>query len=55
MTTREINQKFEELTKEINKVKSFSTKLVKKLQEKGIEVPNTNWSEEPTKQDENSK
>lgn len=46
MTTKEINQKIEELTAELNKVKSYATKLANKLIENDIEVPPTNWSKQ---------
>lgn len=46
MTTKEINKKLVELNKELNKVKSYATKLANKLIENNIEVPKTNWTEE---------
>lgn len=46
MTTKEINQKIAELTKELNKVKSYATRLANKLNENNIEVPKTNWTDE---------
>jgi hypothetical protein len=49
MTTKQINNKIEKLTIELNKVKTYATKLAKKLIENKIDVPTTNWSEQTEK------
>jgi hypothetical protein len=49
MTTREINEKFDKLTKELNKVKTYNTRLAKKLTDEGIKVPTPNWKESDEK------
>jgi len=46
MTTAEIEAKLNAQTKEINKLKSYNTKLAKKLVENNIDVPVPNWSKE---------
>ena len=46
MTTKQINEKLAEITKELNKVKSYSTRLANKLAENNIDVPKTKWNEE---------
>lgn len=50
MTTKEIKKNIEKLTEEINKVKSYATKLSKKLVENEIEVPSPNWTETETEE-----
>jgi len=50
MTTVEIEEKLNAQTKEINKLKSYNTKLAKKLVENEIDVPVPNWSKENTEE-----
>jgi len=50
MTTAEIEAKLNAQTKEINKLKTFNTKLAKKLVENNIDVPVPNWSKENSKE-----
>ena len=46
MTTDEVEQAIAKVTKEVNKVKSYNTKLAKALVENNIEVPTPNWKDE---------
>ncbi len=39
------------ITKELNKVKAYCTKLAKALTKAGVEVPATNWSKEEPKEE----
>lgn len=41
------NEAKAEINKELNKVKSFCTRLANKLTENGIDIPKPNWQEEP--------
>lgn len=43
MTTKEVKQELQKRDKEINKLKSFCTRLVNALTEKK-DLPSTNWS-----------
>ena len=52
MTTREINEKFAAMTKEVNKVKAYNTRLAKTLIEHDIKVPQTNWADEAEEEGE---
>lgn len=51
MTTKEIEKRLTAQEKEINKLKSYVTRLANKLVENKIEVPVTNWAKELDKED----
>ena len=46
MTTKETQEALEKRDKEINKLKSYNTRLAKALNKAGVEVPIPNWKEE---------
>lgn len=55
MTTKEIKEKQEQFTKELNKLKAYTTSLAKALVKQNIEVSLPNWKEEVKPETTNEK